>query len=372
MNKLVFDFDFIIFEAVSIAEERFITALHKPSGRRLEFPTKTALWGDWRKKQNGWIGEENTANENEYYKAEDFEVVECQRPRPFKISGQEGRIDEFGLPRKGFVDSYSISPWEGAKRVLDKKIKDICEKLGTNDYYGFTGRGKTFREDIATILEYKGNRKDVLRPLLLDRMKDYVCKRHNCTMVKGIESDDAVAIETLKGYENWKKNGKKDDDKVICIQEDKDGKQTSGWRYNPNKDDVPYLIEGFGKLFLDDKGKVDGGGRIWLLHQVLSGDSSDNYSANSATEKSWGEKASYKLLKDCKNDKEAFEAVIKGYKTLYPEPKTIIGWQGEEIVIDWFYVLQENFSLARMLKYENEPLIDLKDVFAKLGVKYDK
>ena len=82
--------------------------------------------------------------------------------------------------------------------------------------------------------------------------------------------------------------------------------------------------------------------------------------------------AAYDILRVAKNDKEAFEALVKGYKTLYPEKKTIKGWRGNDIEIDWLYMLQENFSMARMLRLsKDEPLVNVRAVCEQLGVKCD-
>lgn len=366
MTKLVFDIDFIIFQAVSVAEERFITALHKPSGRTFEFGNKTELYGHYKKKEGGWIAEENKKNGNDFYKVEDFEVVECQRPRHFKYSGKIGTLDEFGKIRTKEVEPYTVSPWVGAKNILDNKVKEICEKLGTNNYVCYTGKGKTFREDIATLWKYKGNRDDMLRPLLLDKMKDYVVKRHNGILVKDIEADDAYSIAVIEGHNNWKQGG----EKVIGIAEDKDSKQTNGWHFNPNKDDAPRLVEGFGKLVINSKDEVDGSGRMWLAFQTMNGDTSDNYKANCFSDIKWGDKAAYNQLKDATNDKELFQALVDGYKKLYPEKKTVIGWSGKEIEIDWLYVLTECFNLAKMMRTYNEKPTVVKDVLDKLKIEY--
>lgn len=365
MTKLVFDFDFLIFDAVSIAEERFITATHKPTGRVMEFPNKTKLWGHHKKKEGGWIAEQNKELGNEYWKPEDFDVIMCQRPKPFKVKG----IDQFtGEPDERF--DYYISPWDGAKSVLDKKIKAICEKLGTDNYFGYTGKGKTFREDIATLLPYKGNRIELLRPLLLDKMKDYVCQRHSAIMVERLEADDMCNIATNNGYAEWIKNSRHDDYKLIQVSEDKDSKQCSGWHYNPNKDKEPRLIEGFGSLWLNDKDEVDGVGRVFLYYQVASEDTSDNYAANCMSEKKWGSKGAYNKLVDCKNDKQAFEALVDIYKTLYPVSKVVKGWKGDDIEINWLYVLQEVFNLAKMLRAVDEQPTDVKAVLDKLQITY--
>jgi hypothetical protein len=361
LKQLVFDMDFLIFEAVSVAEERFITATHKPTNRKMEFANKTALYGHWKKKDGGWIAEENEKLGNNYWKVEDFDIIECQRPRPFKITG----VDEFGERNK--EKDYFISPWEGAKKILDDKIKSICEKLGTNNYIGFTGKGNVFRHDLCTLLYYK-DRDELMRPLLLDKMKDYVCDRHSTTCVTGIEADDAYSITVTEGYNKWVKGGRKDEDRVCGIAVDKDTKQVNGFHFNPNKDSEPRLVEGFGKLWLNDKGEVDGYGRQWLYYQVASEDSSDNYAANCFSDVKWGSKSTYKELVDCENDKQSFEALVRIFKKLYPEKKTVQGCKGE-VEIDALYVMQEMFNMAMMLRKPNDS-IDVKAVLKKLGVEY--
>lgn len=362
MIKLVFDIDFIIFDAVSVAEERFITAHHIPTGRSMEFATKTKLWGDWRKKIGGWIGEENEKLGNKYWKAEDFEVVECQRPKPFKIKG----VNPFSKEPDDAYD-YFISPWDGAKKILDDKIKSICDKLGTTNYVAFTGTGDVFRHDICTLLKYK-DRDELMKPLLLNKMKEYVCERHSCTLVKGLEADDYVSMYGLEGYKKWVAGGRKDSDITIMVAEDKDAKQTSGWHYNPNKDDKPRLIEGLGSLWLDKKGDVDGSGRMWLYFQVGSSDQTDNYAANCFSDVRWGAKSAYNLLKDCTTDKQAFEVLVQIFKKLYPEKKVVQGCKGE-IEIDWLHVMQECFTMAMMLRKPDD-YINVKETLQKLKVNF--
>lgn len=363
MKQLVFDMDFLIFEAVSVAEERFITATHRPTGRKIEFKTKTEMYGHWKKKEGGWVAEENKKLGNDYWKVADFDIVECQRPRPFKIKG----VDEFSGEPDSSKD-YFISPWEGAKKIIDDKIKSICGKLGTDNYIGFTGTGNVFRHDLCTLLYYK-DRDDLMKPLLLDRMKEYVCERHSCTLVRNLESDDYCNMAVLAGYNEWVKGGRKDEDRVCGLAEDKDSKQCSGWHYNPNKDKEPRLIEGFGGLWLDAKGNVDGKGRAWLLFQVGSSDQADNYAANCFSDTTWGPKNAYKALEGCKNDRQAFQALVGIFKKLYPEKKVVQGCKGE-VEIDWLYVFQECFTMAKMLRSVDEPVTDIKAVLDKLQVNY--
>lgn len=358
--QIVFDLDFLIFEAVSVAEERFIIATHRPTNRKMEFKTKTELYGHWKKKEGGWIAEENKNLNNTFWLVDDFDIVECQRPRPFKIKG----VDEFtGVPEPS--KDYFVSPWDGAKKIIDDKIKLICKRLGTNNYIGYTGKGNVFRHDICTLLYYK-DRDELLRPLLLDKMKEYVCERHSGVMQLGIEADDACNMAVLNGYNKWVAGGKKDEDKVIGVAVDKDSKQCNGWHYNPKKDKSLRLIEGFGNLFLNEEGEVDGSGRMWLYFQVGSSDAADNYAANCFSDLAWGPKSAYEYLKDCKTDKECFTNLVSIFQKLYPVKKIVRGCKGD-VEIDAIYVMQEMFNMAMMLRFPGDK-IDVKSTLSKLGI----
>ena len=81
----------------------------------------------------------------------------------------------------------------------------------------------------------------------------------------------------------------------------------------------------------------------------------------------WGEMSAYKALVDCKNDKELFEAAIGVFKHLYPETKVVKGWRGDDITIDWLYVMQECLDMCHMLRFDSDRIY-LPDVFDKLGI----
>ena len=355
MPKLVFDVDFIIFEAVSVAQEVFITATHKPTGYVQEFKNRTELWGHHGKKIGGWIGVQNEMSGNTYYKAEDFDVVDGVRPRPFKVVTEPDSPPQY------------LSPEDGAKNIIDGRIKSICSKLNATEYIGYTGTGEVFRHKAATLLPYKGHREDLITPLLLKDMKKYVQDKHNCKLVTDIEADDAVSIATIEGYKKWKKSGN-DEDILIAVAVDKDAKQTEGWHFNPDKDESPRLIEGFGKLWLTEKGDVDGCGRMWLYYQIAVGDTTDNYKSNCFSKIKFASKGGYDALKDCTNDKEAFKALVEVFKKLYPEPIEVEGCKGK-ITIDWLHVMQEMATMAMMLRHP-EDKIDIKAALTKLGITY--
>jgi hypothetical protein len=84
----------------------------------------------------------------------------------------------------------------------------------------------------------------------------------------------------------------------------------------------------------------------------------------------WGDKSAYKALKDCKDDKELFQAAVDIFKKLYPEPKVVTGWRGNEIHINWLYVMQECFHMAHMHRWTSD-FVEMKDVLTKLEVIYE-
>jgi len=360
MTKLCFDYDPLLYSAGSVGEERTIKAIHRASGDEYEFATRTEFWGHWKKKAGGWLAEYNAAkSEGQRRAPEEFDIIDVQTPEE--------------LPK--------------VLHTLKQQINAAKEATGTKVHYGYSGRGVVFREHVSTIVKYKGNREGALRPVHLEAMKDYLIKNHACTIVEGIEADDACSIDARDGWKKWKASGD-DKDKLILAFTDKDYFQVPGHLYHCDSGTMHSYGDAYGWLAWNaEKKKVTGRGRAWLYFQVMNGDDADNYFANSANPAmKWADKSAFDVLKDAKNDKEAFEAMVKGYQTLYPLPKKIIGWRGYEdpkdmkipkpdaqdyeIEVDWKYVMQENFTLARMLRSRDEEPVNVLDVMKRLGVEY--
>lgn len=344
MTKLCFDYDPLLYAAASIGEVRTVKVIHKASGREMEFATRTAFYGHWKTKSGGWLAEANKGRDTPWV-PDDFTFEDVQTPEPI----------EFCI------------------KTLKNKIIAAKEFLGTSTYFGFSGKGVVFREDVSTVVKYKGNRDNVLKPLHLDELKAYLVKQHNCTIITGIEADDMCSIVSGDAYKKWEKT-KSDSDKLILAAVDKDYRQCPAHLMHPfDLGEIDSHDGGFGWLKVDETGKekkVIGRGRLWLYFQVMSGDDADNYFANSGNPAvKWGAMTGYKALKDAKNDKEAFEALVRGYKVIYPQPRKIVGWRGNEIDIDWLYMLQENFTLAFMLRKLGDK-VDVKNVLTKLGVEH--
>lgn len=340
MTTLLFDYDPVLFAAACVGEKRTIKVIHRVSGDEYEFDTRTSWYGHYKAKAGGYLAEYNKGRDSPRL-PEEFDIFDLQHPEPL----------------------------ENCIHTMNSMLRGYCEKLGSSKYYGYSGTGKVFRHDLATVLEYKGQRKGLVRPTHLSALKEYLVKYHNCSIVEHIECDDACSTDSYTTFQKWKKT-RSDSDKLILVMAEKDFQQCAGHLYNTNNGGDVCSYEGFGWLNIDSKNAVKGRGRLWHYHQTLSNDIADNFAANSASDMKWGEKSSFKLLGGCKNDKEAFDALVKGYKTLYPSAKIIHGWRGDEFEIDWLYMLNENFNLSKLLRTRDEQPTDVKAVLTKLKINF--
>lgn len=311
----IIDLDLYKYTAATAGEKRTVLVTHRSSGRSREFNNRTEFYGHWKKKEGGWLAEVNK-----------------KRTSPFMP-------DEFD-----YTDIQTPDKLENVLYSAKSLVERDLEACGAESYKGFIGVGESFRVGLSTLQEYKGERPN-LKPFYLQEVTDYLAKRYRAEFVADIEADDAVVIECYNNPNNF------------CLIEDKDywGTPINVWDRNQQSRGIVDCKK-FGHLYLDAKDKVRGEGRIFLYFQTLSADKVDCYSASVFSDKRWGDKSAYKALVDCKTDEEALEALVSSYKYLYPEPKVVQGWRGEDIEIDWHYVANENFNMARMLRWKGDSL----------------
>lgn len=113
-----------------------------------------------------------------------------------------------------------------------------------------TGPGN-FRNEIATVKPYKGNRKDAHKPYWYQQIRNYLTDWWDAQVVEGREADDECAILQYKiNHEG------------VIATIDKDLDQVPGWHYD-------YVRKTFYKTEEDE-------GHLLFYKQVLSGDSTDN------------------------------------------------------------------------------------------------
>lgn len=369
MTRLCFDYDPLLYQAGSIGEKRSVHVVHRESGDEYDFGTRTEFYGHYLKKNGGWLATYNEGRTSPRL-PEEFDIKDVQEPEPIE---------------------YCL-------KTLKEVIAKAKDAVDAKSYYGYSGRGNVFRHDVSTVLMYKGNRLNAIRPIHLNDLKDYLVRQHGCKIITGIEADDAVSIDSYEAYAKWKKSGS-DDDLLITAGVDKDYKQCAAHLLHPNElSGISSHDGGFGWLKWDAaKDDADGRGRMWLYWQILSGDAADNYKAHAAYDgrdnvragisigrKQWGAKTAFPYIAKAKNDKEAWEGLVKAYKKLYPLPVQIVGWRGYEdpdkltilkpdwedhiIIVNAMKMLQENTTLAFMLRKPGDK-IDVQETLKKLEVE---
>ena len=188
---------------------------------------------------------------------------------------------DFFVYRIGF--STENESQEIAEARLTEWLTDIVYfQLKSEDYKAYITGKSNFRFDIAVTHEYKGNRKDFVKPKHYDALRSRLI-RMGAAVTENEEADDAVAIEC--GRENY-----------WIVHQDKDLDQLPGWHYNPIKSQKYFVtpFEGLRNFY----------------QQVLTGDRTDNIVGL----KGIGPVKGAKLLKNCRNEKELFDVVSKAYK----------------------------------------------------------
>lgn len=333
LTHAVIDMDMYKYAAAHVGEKKSIVVTHKTEGWSEEYKNKTEFWGHHKKKAGGALAEKN-AKRGSPYSPEEFDIETIQTPEPI----------------------------ENVLHTAKCLVEGDLATTGAKTYEAYLGKGDSFRVDLSTLLKYKGQRDDEdapPKPLALDTVTEYLHSKYKCEYIEGLEADDMCVI---RAHTN---------PKSFIILEDKDY-----WGCPVNVYDVNQRHRGItncnklGHLFLDSKKKVRGEGRIHMYYQIISEDKIDNYKANCFSDVKWASMSAYNVLAECTTDKECLEAMVKTFKLLYPEPKTITGWRGVDIEIDHMYVFQEMWNMAMMKRREDEPLVDVREVLTKLGVTY--
>lgn len=101
-------------------------------------------------------------------------------------------------------------------RAMENTKADVAEIY-------LTGNGN-FRDEIATIMKYKGNRDDKRRPLLHKDIVDYLLVTHGAVLIDGMEADDILATRQLSAADAG--------EETIIASDDKDLLQVPGKHYN--------------------------------------------------------------------------------------------------------------------------------------------
>lgn len=189
--------------------------------------------------------------------------------------------------RIGFAIGDS-EPIEFALSTVKNHLNHIHDKFSDRPEPAklFFGGKNNFREKIATLNVYKGNRDPSKKPYYYDDIREYMINYHGAVVVDGMEAEDACGIEQFANK----------DKSTVIVGVDKDLLCIPGYHYNPVKDTLIYQNIG------------NANQHFWT--QVLTGDPTDNIKGLDKV----GPKTAEKILAPCNQQWIAMhDAVLNEY-----------------------------------------------------------
>lgn len=323
----VVDTDLFHYGCAFAGETRSVLVEH-PNGFQREFKTLSEFYGRSRKRDGGYLEEMNKRGGTKLWDEFTYTTIQVAEPLDGVLDSTRNTID------------HAVA-MTGAKNALH-----------------FIGRGESFRLDRSTLLRYKGERVETLKPVHYDAVEDFIINHYNAEVITGIEVDDKVVMESYKNKNRF------------VLAEDKDARSQPINLFDLNSPKEGIInCSTFGTLRECDrvKNKITGNGYLHLYWQMLAGDSVDAIKPNCFSSKKFGDKMAYNRLKDCTTHKEAFQVMRDVYQMLYPEEIEVVGWRGDTILIDWKYVFNEVWDLIRMLRWEGDEVVGTDVMESLLG-----
>lgn len=182
-------------------------------------------------------------------------------------------------------DAFEKACWntrsmiKGTQKALEETYPDLAP---FKCRYFLTSTGN-FRDEIATIRPYKGNREKAQRPLLYGDLRRWLVEEYDAELVYGWEADDAIA--TAARAANWQ---------PIIVHVDKDLMQLPGRHFVPGK----------GGKTVSKQGAL-----AFFYRQMITGDTADNIQGVYKS----GPRAAEILISKDMPEEAMWEAVVGDY-----------------------------------------------------------
>ena len=223
---------------------------------------------------------------------------------------------------------------EDVADMLDTSINKIVQLSGATDYVCYLSGKTNFRTEAAKYQEYKANRKDSVKPVHYNFIREYITGNHPMILSDNCEADDLLAIDLYREFQKADASGDRLDCEVILCTIDKDLRNVAGWHYNIHHREIDWVLP------------VDADRHFAM--QLLTGDRVDNIpglSFFSEGTKKVGPATAKKFLGEAVTKLELYEAVCAAYQT----------WAGE----DWHDKLN-NSGLLLWMQREHEQVFNIE------------
>lgn len=305
---LLFDMDLIAYRAAAVSEERSIIVKHHKTGIEKAFNTRTEF-------------KDLLKSKDKEYVPEHYEIRDVQKAHPISYACQ----------------------------IVKSQINSIKGILEPDNIECFIGGKGNFRLDLDLPEIYKGNRTDMIRPILLSETKQYCLDNYPGKLVSDVEVDDYVVIR----YHELKNIGH--DPIIITLDKDQKGcLKTKFFNWTLDKPEVQEVpIWGYLSYDKENK-KVNGLGLQFYAYQLLKGDTSDNYSPGHLHKKRFGDVEVVKYINKAQTIHELFKLIEDKYKEWFPKSITYPAQTGKVVSKTYDELINIYHSCCYMLRKEND------------------
>lgn len=220
---------------------------------------------------------------------------------------------------------------EEAIIIFNGKVGEIKYNSRSESYLLMLSGGGNYRHDYAVTKEYKGNRADREKPPFFHELRAHISKNERCILSDNEEADDLL--------------GKMQHENSILCTDDKDLNMIPGLHYRLRTKEI-YETSDYDVLQFDEKKrKISGGGFMWFLAQLLTGDSTDNINGLESVHpelkkrygirstRGCGDVSAYKILGGIDDIRTGAERVAEAYAMTYGEDA--VAKLGEMCVLLW-------------------------------------
>lgn len=190
---------------------------------------------------------------------------------------------------------YTGLALQNAKTV----IESVTDRFSAEYKAYIHGKGN-FRDRIATIKPYKGNRDKVGKPKYYNELREYLIERWHAQPAMDQEADDLIGIEQFDNPDKY----------TVIVSTDKDMDQIPGWHFNWVKSELYYQPITEANLFF-----------FW---QMMVGDSVDNIPGIDGV----GVKTATKIINEQDRKLERVREVVKDlYRRQYGDAWDKAYWE---------------------------------------------
>ena len=209
---------------------------------------------------------------------------------PVLVTKEKRRVNKYTKADPSLLVSERFMVEDPIQAILTLKlaIQGIVKESKCKFFKVVLSGDTNFREEIATIQPYKGNRVDFEKPHHWQMLRDWLLDMPYTIVSDNEEADDVVSRAIWEGY--------------VGASNDKDLNNTPGWHYNFNTKEKYYVTP--------EEAMYN------FYAQMLTGDTADHIPGI----KGIGPKKAQDLLEGC-NTPETYETkVLEVYERVYDSP----------------------------------------------------